>query len=117
MIRTATVLAAALALGACADLYKIPGPLIASFDDGQGFNGTYVIRRDLRPNADGEVTFLIPGGPVCSGTYLYTSDRYGTGALSCADGTTGAFTMDAGSHTGGTYQGQINGRSFHGVWK
>jgi hypothetical protein len=98
-MRMVSLLALALAVTGCVSTLPIQGEM----SDGSKLTGT--------ATTDGTIRFASSNGLSCSGTFTFQTSGSGTGAVSCSNGQSGAFTWNSsGGH--GFGRGQIGGRPF-----
>ncbi len=103
-MRASILLVAALGLGGCSMTLPVEGQ---STDGLETFTGT------ATGYVDGAGTLSIASnrGLSCTGTFVYVTERNGSGTFKCSDGESGPFNfVSTGSRGSGT--GKIGNRTF-----
>lgn len=97
-------IALCLALGGCAMTLPVRGQ---TSDGAETFTGSATGYMD----GAGTLTITSNKGRKCSGNFVYTTNRQGSGTFTCSDGSSGPFQFVS-TGTRGTGTGTLGGKDF-----
>jgi len=104
MLRFITALALMVSLTGCGMTLPVRGQ---AGDGSETFTGSATGYLD----GGGNLTITSNRGRKCEGTFVYVTNREGSGTFTCSDGTSGPFTFVS-TGTRGTGTGTIGGKPF-----